>query len=453
MPTSTRHNTGGGEDLLSAILAGERFWPTEPQSLHDTGLSEPFLEGLVCRHLLAQGSCSGRRMATLVGLPIRIVDPILDRLRSMQVIVHRGSGPLNDYVYALTEEGRKRAVASQQDCAYVGPAPVPLMDYVISVEAQAVRDEPILRAELLDAFHDISVSPALLDLLGPAVNSGGGLFLYGAPGNGKSTIAHRITSCYGSQIWVPHAFVVEQEIVKVYDPAHHRLTEADGEGAEGLSFDRRWVRVQRPTVVVGGELTLDNLEIRFDPHTKVSEAPLHLKSNCGCLLIDDFGRQRVSPEDLLNRWIIPLENRHDFLTMGNGKKISVPFEQLIIFSTNLDPADLVDEAFLRRIPYRLEVTDPAEEEFYTLFQLACDRQGCDYDPDAVRHLLETYYRPKNRPLRRCHPRDVLSQIRYYCVYNSLPFELRPEHVDHVAKGFFTDVPTRTRARGRNGRDE
>jgi predicted ATPase with chaperone activity len=207
--------------------------------------------------------------------------------------------------------------------------------------------------------------------------------------------------------------------------------------------------VQRPTVVVGGELTLDNLEIRYDPHTKVSEAPLHVKSNCGCLLIDDFGRQRVSPEDLLNRWIIPLENRHDFLTLGNGKKICVPFEQLIIFSTNLDPADLVDEAFLRRIPYRLEVADPSEEEFFKLFQLACDRLGCDYNAETVQHLLEKYYRPKNRPLRRCHARDILSQIRFYCLYHSLPLELRPEHIDHVAKGFFTDVPTRTRARLRD----
>jgi hypothetical protein len=195
-------------------------------------------------------------------------------------------------------------------------------------------------------------------------------------------------------------------------------------------------------VIVGGELTLDNLEICHDPSTGISESPLQVKSNCGCLLIDDFGRQRISPADLLNRWIIPLENRHDFLTLGSGKKIQVPFEQLIIFSTNLDPADLVDEAFLRRIPYRIEVTDPGEEEFQHLFQLAAAQAGCDYDRAAVESLLETHYRPHRRPLRRCHPRDLLQQIRYFCKYHELPFEMLPEYFDRVGQGFFTTVPTR-----------
>ncbi len=433
----------GDQSLLSALLAGERFWPTEPQTLRDTGLSEPFLEALLCKSLLANGGNYGRKIAAALCLPFAIIDPILTRLRSQQLITHRGSGPLNDYLYALTDEGHRRAVAYHRECAYSGPAPVALMDYVISVEAQAISDEPIRRSDLIDAFHDVSVPPELLHVLGPAINSASGLFLYGAPGNGKSTLAHRITSCFGQEIWLPHAFVEGHEIVHVYDPAYHReRPTGDGRLGEGHTYDRRWLRVRRPTVVIGGELTMDSLEIRHDPVSNVSEAPLQLKSNCGCLLIDDFGRQRVAPEELLNRWIIPLENRHDFLKLASGKKIQVPFEQLIIFSTNLDPADLVDEAFLRRIPYRVEVLDPSDNEFHSLFQLAAERAGCAYDPDAVEHLLDKYYRPEQRPRRRCHPRDLLQQIRNFCTYHEVPFEMLPEYFDKVAQSFFTTMRTK-----------
>ena len=448
------HTVPGDESLLSALLAGERFWPTEAASLADTGLSEPFVEGLVCRHFLAYGSSSGRNLASHLCLPASLLEPILKRLRAQQFLVHRGVGPLNDYVFALTDEGRKKAMLHQQECSYVGPAPVPLMDYVISVEAQAIADEPIRRSELLGAFHDISIDSSLLDLLGPAVNSAAGLFLYGSPGNGKSTLAHRITSCFGQEIWLPHAIIEGQEVVKVFDPAYHtEVGSSDTRRDVTRSYDRRWLRVRRPTVVVGGELTMDNLEIRHDSGANVSEAPLQMKSNCGCLLIDDFGRQRISPTELLNRWIIPLENRHDFLTLGTGKKIRVPFEQLIIFSTNLDPADLVDEAFIRRIPYRIEITDPSEVEYHQLFQLAAEKSGCTYDAGAVEYLLERHYRPQGRPLRRCHPRDLLIQIRNYCTYQSMPFEMLPEYFDHIAQSFFTSMRTRSPAQGSQSQRE
>jgi len=198
-------------------------------------------------------------------------------------------------------------------------------------------------------------------------------------------------------------------------------------------------------VVVGGELTLDNLEIRHDPVTNISEAPLQMKSNCGCLLIDDFGRQRISPAELLNRWIVPLENHHDFLTLATGKKIQIPFEQLIIFSTNLEPSDLVDEAFLRRIPYRIELDDPDEQEFQYLFQIAADKTNCRFNPDAVEWLLDTHYRNCNRALRRCHARDLMHQLRNYCTYNDLPFEMLPDHFGRVSKGFFTRIETKDMA--------
>ena len=200
-------------------------------------------------------------------------------------------------------------------------------------------------------------------------------------------------------------------------------------------------KVRRPTVIVGGELTMDSLEIRHDPASNTSEAPLQLKSNCGCLLIDDFGRQRIEPAELLNRWIIPLENRMDFLTLSTGKKIRVPFEQLIIFSTNLEPSDLVDEAFLRRIPYKIQINDPDESEFHHLFELYAIGSGCDYRPEVVEHLLRTHYRAHKLPMRRCHPRDLLGQVRNYCVYNGLPMEMRPEYFDRVVKSYFTVLAT------------
>ena len=283
------------------------------------------------------------------------------------------------------------------------------------------------------------MSEELFDMIGPAVNSASGLFLYGAPGNGKSTIARCLTQCFGQEIWIPYAIIEGQEIIILFDPAYHEIIE---QPHEGLPFDRRWVRVRRPTVIVGGELTLDSLEIRHDPASNISEAPLQMKSNCGCLLIDDFGRQRVSPEQLLNRWIVPLENKYDYLTLPNGQKIQVPFQQLIIFSTNLDPADLVDEAFLRRIPYRIEVTDPQEVEMHRLFQIASDNLGCAYNLESIEHLLENSYREQDRPMRRCHPRDWLLQLRNFCMYRGIPFEMHPDHFDHIAQSFFARVRTR-----------
>ena len=318
------------------------------------------------------------------------------------------------------------------------------MDYVISVEAQAVADETIRKSELGDAFADISVEPALFDLLGPAVNSGAGMFLYGAPGNGKSTIAERITQCFGQSIWIPQAVIEDGEIIKLYDMAYHvPVRDENHDVVKPKGADGRWIRVRRPTVIVGGELTMDNLELSHDPRANVSEAPLQMKSNGGCLLIDDFGRQRMEPEELLNRWIIPLEDRHDFLTLATGKKVQVPFEQLILFSTNLEPSDLVDEAFLRRIPYKIEIGDPAESEFRRLFDMAAERMECDVDPAAVDHLLKTHYADAGRNLRRCHPRDILQQLRNFCSYHDLPLQLTHEQVDRIAFSYFTSVPTKS----------
>lgn len=426
--------------MLATLLSEESFHPAQPRALDETGLSTSLIEALILKYLAVVGRSSGRGIAEQIALPFGTLEELFQSLRSRQIIVHNGSAPLNDYYYTLTELGRERAQTYSAACAYVGPAPVPLMDYVLSVEAQTIRAEAPRREQLENAFADISVDPNLFENLGPAINSGAGLFLYGAPGNGKSTLAKRITMCFGQSIWLPHAVVEDGQIIKVFDAAYHEALKPDKNSLVAVAeFDRRWIRVRRPTVMVGGEMTMDSLEIRHDPRANVGEAPLQMKSNCGCLLIDDFGRQRIEPAELLNRWIIPLECRHDFLTLPTGRKIQVPFEQLIIFSTNLEPKDLVDEAFLRRIPYKIEIGDASEEEFHRLFQLYAPVFHCDYRPEVVDYLMGKHYRPLKRPLRRCHPRDLLSQVQNYCRYNGLPMEMCPEHFDRVVRSYFTVV--------------
>jgi predicted ATPase with chaperone activity len=435
--TSLDSTTSTGS-LLAAIFSNESFLPAEPNSIEETSLSASLIENLICKYIQVVGSASGRQIADQICLPFRTLESVFHSLRQRQILVHSSSAQMNDYNYTLTDQGRQRTAKLTEACSYVGPAPVPLDDYIVSVEAQTIRAEAPKRHHLIKAFEDISVEQDLFDQLGPAINSGAGLFLYGSPGNGKTTLAARITSCFGQNIWIPRVLVEDGQIIKLYDAAYHQSEHSDEKSLlKNTDHDRRWIKIRRPTVIVGGELTMDSLEIRHDPVSNVSEAPLQLKSNCGCLLIDDFGRQRIEPTELLNRWIVPLENRQDFLTIATGKKIQVPFEQLIIFSTNLDPADLTDEAFLRRIPYKIEVTDPSQEEFHCLFQMFAKSVKCEYRKEVVDTLLERHFVACRRPLRRCHPRDLLMQIRNYCAYNDLPMEMTDEHFDRVVRSYFT----------------
>ena len=430
--------TEGG--LLASLLSEDSFFPSCPQSLEETGLSESLVESLICKYLLGTGTASGRSIADAISLPFGLLEDLFRALRARQILCHSGSAPLNDYYYTLTEQGRDRAQVFSEACAYVGAAPVPLAEYLLSVDAQTIRAEAPQHDQLQSAFADISVDPVLFDSLGPAVNSGAGLFLYGDPGNGKSTLAKCITMCFGQHVWIPRTLYEDNQIVKMFDPVYHEPVEGAKESMlKSRNHDPRWVKISRPTVIVGGELTMDNLEIRHDPRSNVSEAPLQLKSNCGLLLIDDFGRQRIEPAELLNRWIVPLENHVDYLTLATGKKIQVPFDQLIIFSTNLKPEDLVDEAFLRRIPYKINIGDPEEEEFMNLFELYAPRFECDYRQEVVRYLIDTFYRPEGRPFRRCHPRDLLMQVRNYCAYNNYDVEMRPEYFDRIVPSYFTVV--------------
>lgn len=414
------------------------FVPIEPASFPEACLTDSEVEALAMKFLLARGDVSGRDIAEQVKLPFVLVDQLLRTMKNEQLVCHRGSAPMNDYQYQLTDMGRERARRYAQHCTYFGSAPVALKDYIASVHAQSLTTQHPTSEDLEWAFHDLVLGPSIMDRLGPAINSGRGLFLFGPPGNGKTSIAERVTAAFGQEIWIPRAIGVDGEIVRLYDPVNHEElpTESGGGLLDQRKIDKRWIRIRRPTIVAGGELTMSQLEVTLNTSTGISEAPLQLKSNCGTLVIDDFGRQRMSIDELLNRWIVPLETRYDFLNLVNGKKIKVPFDQLIVFSTNLEPRELVDEAFLRRIPYKIEIVDPTEEEFRNLFQVMAGNLGVEFCQPAIDRLIRVHYRENGRPLRFCQPRDLLLQIRNYCIYNKRPLEMTDEYLDKAVENYF-----------------
>lgn len=429
-------------DGLVAIAAAPPtygdFVPQEPRTLEETGLSSSDVEGLILKLMLARGNLTGRELMEHIRLPFVMVERLLREMRADQLLVYRSAALMNDYLYQLTEIGHERAKRLAAQCSYCGAAPVSLPDYIACVQAQSLTNQHPTHEDLRRAFDDLLISPDQLARLGPAINSGAGLFLYGAPGNGKTSIAERLTKCFGQIIWIPRALGVDGEIIRLFDPMNHEEIPLERPQAlyDQARIDQRWVRIRRPTIVAGGELTMDNLEVSRNRSTGISEAPLQLKSNCGVLLIDDFGRQRISIEALLNRWIVPLEKRYDYLNLANGKKIQVPFDQLIVFATNLEPRELVNEAFLRRIPYKVEVPDPEEAEFRQLFVILCEQLNIPYKQEPIDHLLQRHYRAVGRPFRWCQPRDLLIQVRNHCYYQGIPAELANEHFDLAAETYF-----------------
>jgi hypothetical protein len=414
------------------------FFPPEPETFLQAQLTEGEVEALILKYLLSCGNVSGREIADQVKLSFKLVDELLRQMKSDQLVVYRGSAAMNDYEYQLTDMGRERARRYSEHCTYFGAAPVSLQDYIASVHAQSLTNQHPTAEDLHRAFKDLLLNKRMLNRLGPAINSGRGLFLYGAAGNGKTSIAERVTQAFGDAIWIPRAVGVDGDIMRLFDPSNHE--ELPLEKTDGLidkqQIDKRWVRIRRPTIVVGGELTMSALEVTLNTSTGISESPLQMKSNCGTLVIDDFGRQRMSTDELLNRWIVPLEKRFDFLNLPNGKKIQVPFDQLIIFSTNLEPKDLVDDAFLRRIPYKIDVADPTEDEFRQLFQLLAPKMGFNYNGESVDYLIATHYLPVKRPFRCCQPRDLLMQIKNFCYYQSQPAEMTNANFDCAVENYF-----------------
>jgi hypothetical protein len=425
--------------LGEAEQEGEGYRPRCPETLEQTGLTREEVEGLILKYVAARGVATGRQICNQIRLPFNIVEPIIRDLKFDHQLSLSGTAEASDFQYSITDTGRAHARELSVECSYFGAAPVVLKDYLEAMAAQSIAKQRVGVEDLHEAFKDLIINKKMLDTLGPAINSGRGMFLYGEPGNGKTSIAERITRCFGSSIWIPRALTIEGEIIRVFDPGQHEEipvnTKSELFNLSGV--DPRWVQIVRPTIIVGGELTLDQLEVTQNPHTKVCEAPLQLKSNCGTFVIDDFGRQRVPVADLLNRWIVPLEKRYDFLNMPSGKKVQVPFDQLIIFSTNLEPKQLVDGAFIRRIPYKINVPDPSEEEFKRIVQLVCPHYGFEYDEDVLEYLLATHYRPINRPLRSCQPRDLVLQVRNYCSYHGIPKKLTRDAFDFAVANYFS----------------
>ncbi len=417
----------------------EPFFPNEPSSFEEAGLNDSSVEELVLKYLLAKGEDTGQNIADQIKLPFTLITNLISRMKFDQLIHYRGTTSLNDYKIELTDAGRERARSHARKCTYYGAAPVTLQSYCDSVAQQSLQHQHPSQNDLDRAFSDLLINKKMFDRLGSAMNSGKGMFLFGFPGNGKTSIAERVTRAFGEYIWIPRAIGVDGEIIRLFDPAQHEATPLASDG--GLlnchKIDHRWVRIKRPTIIVGGELTMDNLELGINPNTGINEAPVQLKSNCGTLVIDDFGRQRMTTDELLNRWIVPLEKRYDFLNLPSGKKVQVPFDQLVIFSTNLEPKDLVDDAFLRRIPYKIEVENPSEEEFRELFKIMCKVMKFEHCERSINHLIEHHYRPTNKPFRMCHPRDLLLQVKNYCMYKKRPIVLTPENFDFAASNYFT----------------
>lgn len=429
------------EQLLGSDAASMDggYRPSAPETLDEAQLTFEEIERLVLKYLLNKGSASGRGICMQIRLPFHIVDPILKQLKQEQLVAFRSTAEMGDYVFTITDAGRDRARIYASECSYFGSAPVSLKDYLVAMEAQSIAKQEATVEDLQEAFSDLIINRSMLAKLGPAINSGRGMFLFGEPGNGKTSIAERITRCFGSTIWIPRALGIDGDIIRIFDPGvHEEIERPQTEGFFDTSgVDQRWVEVIRPTVIAGGELTMKELEVCQNSATKICESPLQLKSNCGTLVIDDFGRQTMPVDVLLNRWIVPLEKRYDFLNLPSGKKVQVPFDQLIIFSTNLEPRDLVDGAFLRRIPYKIEVPDPSYDEFHELFQLMCPIYGFEYDKSSVDYLIETHYKPVDRPFRACQPRDLLQQVKNFCVYHCSDRHISPEGFDFAVENYFS----------------
>jgi predicted ATPase with chaperone activity len=421
--------------------------PAEPKSLEDTGLRMGLLSDLSLKFLYYAGTGTGVAIAESMCLPWSgVVEHVVDFLAAEKLVDLRGGKGFGraSVEFVLTEKGREYARDALTRSTYVGPAPVPIEQYNALISTQTEETPVVGQEDLVAALGHLTVPAELMDKLGPAVNSGRSLFLYGPPGNGKTTLAEAISHMFGGEVFVPHCLEIDNQIIKVYDRIIHTVVPLElGRDANGrrqtFEMDQRWSLCRRPAVVVGGELTLETLDLIYSESTRFYEAPFQVKANGGMLLIDDFGRQKVHPTDLLNRWIVPLEKRVDFLTLHTGKKFEIPFDQLLVFSTNLDPKELVDEAFLRRIKYKIEVGNPDEESYREIFRRVCEAAGIPYVDQAITYLMEHYYKPRGMEMRSCHPRDLVSLIRDAARYRQIPPALSKDLLDQACDVFLVNL--------------
>jgi hypothetical protein len=414
--------------------------PPVPRTLEDVGLPHDVIEQLLIKTLYG-AEATGTVIAERMRLPYSLIEPLVERQRTLMLIEVKGatgSGTAG-FRYSLTDLGRDRARQFLEVSHYVGPTPVPIAAYIAAMKALANCRGYVNHERLSNGFAHLIINDRVFEQLGPAINAGKGVFLYGPPGNGKTVIAEGMGRTLGGDMYVPHALDVDGHVVTVYDPISHESLDAEVSATSVVAApprDRRWIRIRRPVVIVGGELTLDMLDLTFNPISKFYEAPLQLKANGGVFLVDDFGRQRIRPQDLLNRWIVPLESRVDYLTLHTGKKFQIPFDVLTVFATNLDPKSLADEAFLRRIPYKIPIADPSMSEYTRIFEMNCRKRDMKFHEVLVEYLQKRYYEPQGRPLRACHPRDLIDQVTALCRYRGQPPHITRELLDKACDTYF-----------------
>jgi len=406
--------------------------PPMLEEMGDSGIHEQFLCDLALKHIAMLPEPSTTNVADRLHLPRVLTEELLYHLYREKLIEMRLQSAVGSTLYAMLDHGWDRVARLNSQSGYIGPAPVSLEDYSLMMRLQAIPTQPANIESVKKAFQDLVLPDSLLQTLGCVINSRSSLFLTGLPGTGKTAVSERMNSALTGSIWIPYAIEVDAQVIRVFDSHTHRPVERTGSVIE---HDRRWIEIERPMVMVGGELLLENTDLQWSETARFYEAPFQMKSNGGTLVIDDFGRQRVQPQELLNRWILPLERRVDFLSLHSGKKIEVPFEQLVIFSTNLDEHDLVDEAFLRRMGYRARIDPPTSAAFIEIFKRTAAARGVAFDEQCVAHILHKYS-AERRIMKGCEPRDLLNKVRDICTFEGMSLKLSTELVDLAWGNYF-----------------
>jgi SpoVK/Ycf46/Vps4 family AAA+-type ATPase len=413
----------------------------EPTSIEESGLPETMFEHLILKFLYFRGEMYGKDLSDELGVRFSVIEQLVESLKLRHTIQVKRALSVGNIgaVLALTEAGRARTHEILEDNQYYGPAPVPMEQYAAMVRRQRPQDGWLTREILANAYRGMVLTPNILSQIGPAVSSLNSLLIYGKPGNGKTYLIEALANLHIEPIYLPYALECQGNIVQVFDPIYHTRVE-DEQSTELTSFeptwDRRWCKIKRPFIVSGGELTLDMLDLHFNTTSRIYEAPFQLKANNGVYLVDDFGRQKASPAEVLNRWIVPMERRVDYLSFLTGGKMTVPFETFLVFSTNLNPTDLGDEAFLRRIQYKLLLRGPSEPEFCEIFARFCDGKKLPYTTEMIDRFVNRYYRPTGKEFRRCHPRDLLTHALNLIHFEKLPYELTDELLDRAYESCF-----------------